>query len=170
MIPKAGNLFFKYGLPILLIMHSCAPGLKTKVHSPSLSHESLTKSSPFYDSITGCYKLKFIEDNSTILADFNNDSTFKFIIPGSTGPEYFNGIWYLSDSLLLLDLIDAGGRDCLTGKVFDAHDTANLILMKWKLNEIKPDSFSCYYKEKKFSKKYRIFAVKSDNCKDFVSK
>jgi hypothetical protein len=133
------------------------------------SIDNFSKNSPFYNMITGCYTLKFTKEHTTMLANFEKDSTFKIVIPGSTGREYFCGKWFLSDSIVLIDVIETGGRDCVSGDVFESHDTANLILVKWKLNEIKEDGFNCFYKKSKFRKKFDIIALKTDECKELLS-
>lgn len=126
--------------------------------------QNLSKESPFYKNITGCYTLEFLQEKTTMLAEFKEDSTFKINITGSSGREYFKGKWYLSDSLIFIDVTVSGGMECLSGDMYEIPDTTNSILFKWKLNEIKKNGFKCVKENNKIRNKIFLNAIKTAEC------
>ena len=111
-----------------------------------------SKESQLYGLAFGEYKLNYKNEKTSIFLDLLMDSTFLLRLP-STRNDELKGKWFLSDSLLVLDVLSYQGRDCLSGEVYDEIDSTSNIQFCWKLIEIDSVKFTCKSVKRKFRKK-----------------
>jgi len=91
----------------------------------------------------------------------NADSTFR-IDSYSTAREYVAGKWFLSDSLLLIDFVDAGWIGCLFYENVHNTDTTGNVEWCFKLTKIDSAGFDgVQIKKNKIKKKSTVKALRA---------